>query len=554
MTTIYLCQVQEIDSTYQNVLHFNSRSQQLAFFNSRVVKVVNAHNLKPDDMRSEITLNSGYSHELNSCDYLFFEGKNGSYYFYFIDNLEYVTDQSTKAYVTLDVWSTHHLNLTIHKSFVEQMHVPRWKGNGIPMEGEIYDEGFPQYQAQLKEMRRVEELDGVYVYASTMPLGTGIVSGTGGGGGCQSNGVPSKQGFRFIKGYEAFSDYGLYLNGETFKTVGYGFTERHNLEVYNQHKPFPCSEQLASELFGHYLIESYASRVWKALENVGVSELITYHMFDAMCSLAWNRGVNGFLNDDTSPFQLIRVNPLDPSIKECWEKYAITSNGNVLNGLVARRQAERNIYCNGEYEKRPIIQYTDNGHGLGIAMTNGVVTDYNGDGFIPPQFKDCQTKTYDMVDGDGNGWSYPTTGTITATYPDYSDETFHGGVDFANTLNTPIKAIANGTVVAKNTSTTGYGNHLVVEHIGQNGVAYHVWYAHLNEFAVNTHVGNTVNQGEVIGLMGSSGNSTGSHLHLEIRKPPYKSGSYNVIHSSPLYSVGDTIHPNIKLKVGDVIG
>ena len=108
--------------------------------------------------------------------------------------------------------------------------------------------------------------------------------------------------------------------------------------------------------------------------------------------------------------------------------------------------------------------------------------------------------------------------------------------------------------MAKNTSTTGYGNHLVVEHLGQNGVAYHVWYAHLNEFAVNTHVGNTVNQGEVIGLMGSSGNSTGCHLHLEIRKPPYNSGSYNVINSSPLYSVGDTIHPNIKLKVGDVIG
>ena len=86
MTTIYLCQVQEIDSTYQNVLHFNSRSQQLAFFNSRVVKVVNGHNLKPDDMRSEITLNSGYNQQLNACDYLFFEGKNGVTYFYFIDN------------------------------------------------------------------------------------------------------------------------------------------------------------------------------------------------------------------------------------------------------------------------------------------------------------------------------------------------------------------------------------------------------------------------------------------------------------------------------------
>lgn len=346
MTTIYLCQVQEIDSTYQNVLHFNSRSQQLAFFNSRVVKVVNGHNLKPDDMRSEITLNSGYNQQLNACDYLFFEGKNGVTYFYFIDNLEFVTEQTCKAYVTLDVWSTHHLNLTVHKSFVEQMHVPRWKSSGVPMEGEIYDEGFPQYQAQLKEMRRVVEVDGVYIYASTMPLGIGIVSGTGGG----------------------------------------------------------------------------------------------------------------------------------------------------------------------------------------------------------------ESQSYDMVDGDGNGWSYPTTGTITATYPDYSDGTFHGGVDFANTLNTPIKAIANGTVVAKNSSTTGYGNHLVVEHMGQNGVAYQVWYAHLNEFADNTHVGNNVDQGEVIGLMGSSGNSTGCHLHLEIRKPPYNSGSYNVINSNPLYSVGDTIHPNIKLRVGDVIG
>ena len=44
---------------------------------------------------------------------------------------------------------------------------------------------------------------------------------------------------------KAFSDYGLYLSGESFKTVGYGFTEIHNKSVFDLHKPFPCSEQLA---------------------------------------------------------------------------------------------------------------------------------------------------------------------------------------------------------------------------------------------------------------------------------------------------------------------
>ena len=63
----------------------------------------------------------------------------------------------------------------------------------------------------------------------------------------------------------------------------------------------------------------------------------------------------------TSPFQLIKENPLNPNIEECWKKYAITSSGNVLQGLVNRRQAEVIIYFRNDYEMRKITWYTDNG-------------------------------------------------------------------------------------------------------------------------------------------------------------------------------------------------
>lgn len=106
----------------------------------------------------------------------------------------------------------------------------------------------------------------------------------------------------------------------------------------------------------------------------------------------------------------------------------------------------------------------------------------------------------------------PITGMITARFGENSRvrSSSHTGLDIATSTGTPIKVIARGTVVFAQEKGS-YGKLVKVEH--ENGVQ--TWYAHCNKLYVK--VGDKVSAGETIAAVGSTGNSTGSHLHLEIR-------------------------------------
>lgn len=86
---------------------------------------------------------------------------------------------------------------------------------------------------------------------------------------------------------------------------------------------------------------------------------------------------------------------------------------------------------------------------------------------------------------------------------------FHRGVDFAAPLGTPILASLAGTVI-RSEYHNSWGNYVAIEH--ENGLT--TLYAHNNQNLVT--VGQTVAQGEIIASMGSTGNSTGPHLHFEV--------------------------------------
>jgi murein DD-endopeptidase MepM/ murein hydrolase activator NlpD len=88
---------------------------------------------------------------------------------------------------------------------------------------------------------------------------------------------------------------------------------------------------------------------------------------------------------------------------------------------------------------------------------------------------------------------------------------FHTGIDLAAPLGTPVMAAADGVVVAVAHTQVGYGNYVIVAHGG--GIM--TLYAHLLETDVN--VGDRVMHGQRIGLEGSTGLSTGPHLHFELR-------------------------------------
>ncbi len=87
----------------------------------------------------------------------------------------------------------------------------------------------------------------------------------------------------------------------------------------------------------------------------------------------------------------------------------------------------------------------------------------------------------------------------------------HTGTDWANKVGTPIFAAGNGTII-KSGWASGYGNHIEIEHL--NG--YITTYSHMSAYGRGTDVGARVRQGQIIGYLGSTGLSTGPHLHYEV--------------------------------------
>ncbi len=88
---------------------------------------------------------------------------------------------------------------------------------------------------------------------------------------------------------------------------------------------------------------------------------------------------------------------------------------------------------------------------------------------------------------------------------------FHEGVDIADDYGTPIVATAAGTVTFAGYTEGGYGNLVEIDH----GNGFVTRYGHNS--AVLVTPGMTVKQGQVIALMGSTGKSTGAHVHYEVR-------------------------------------
>ena len=96
--------------------------------------------------------------------------------------------------------------------------------------------------------------------------------------------------------------------------------------------------------------------------------------------------------------------------------------------------------------------------------------------------------------------------------PIYKDRRLHAGLDFTAPIGTPIYAAADGVIKDAGFNTGGYGNRVVVNH----GFGYETLYAHM--VRIKARVGARIKRGEVIGYVGSTGKSTGPHLHYEVHK------------------------------------
>jgi murein DD-endopeptidase MepM/ murein hydrolase activator NlpD len=97
-------------------------------------------------------------------------------------------------------------------------------------------------------------------------------------------------------------------------------------------------------------------------------------------------------------------------------------------------------------------------------------------------------------------------------HPLFGDPRAHRGVDYAAPAGTPVRSVADGVVISRGWSS-GYGNTVEIKH----NERYSTLYAHLSGFADGLTRGKSVQMGEVIGFVGSTGWATGPHLHYEFR-------------------------------------
>ena len=123
----------------------------------------------------------------------------------------------------------------------------------------------------------------------------------------------------------------------------------------------------------------------------------------------------------------------------------------------------------------------------------------------------------------GSGYAYPLPTSYTYVTSRFGPRTDpitgklnsnHGGMDIPAPQGTPITAVQGGVVITSSYAPASYGEYVAISH--GNGTV--TLYAHMSRGTRKVKAGDVVSQGQVLGLVGSTGYSTGNHLHLELRK------------------------------------
>lgn len=360
----------------------------------------------------------------------------------------------------------------------------------------------------------IKNTSGNTVFDPNAPIG-------GGADGDWQNGVMSSNCFRYLKGYEGLGRY-EYRDSGGVLTIGYGVTHSEP-DIYAKLKANePVPEELAAKESYTLKINRYGKPIVNKVKALGCT---TQQQFDALVDLAFNAGT-GVIGANNSLMNAIRRNPTDEAyIRPIWENFYIHDDaGNRLEGLRLRRIAEANIYFQGRYEKRQIPILGRNGN-----PTGSVVTENNGDGWLPPRID--STGNFKTVNNAyGNGWIIPVTGgQVTALFGHYPSGAPHSGTDFGVPEGTPVRVSKSGTVIKRRELTTSYGKYLFVDH----GDGLVTIYAHNSELLVNE--GDTVKAGQVIAKSGTTGNSTGPHCHWELRV------NGTPVDVAPSLRIGDTV-------------
>lgn len=337
----------------------------------------------------------------------------------------------------------------------------------------------------------IKNTSGTTVFDPNSPIGGGGVDTLGN----VSKGIPSRKYFRYVKGIEGLQQYPGNI-GDGQITYGYGVTKANEPTYFNKLGNPPCSEETASKVLFELIPDRYGSKVKNQMLKDGLDlRKVPQHVFDAFVDLCYN---SGYYNS-----RMYRAWIRGASIDEIyndWLTYATMPGTIFEKGLKRRRKEEAEMFKNANYIMSPIGIL--NAHG-------GQIGTVKGDGYFPP----IESSNFKTINNEyGNGWIIPVSnGHVTATFPYYPSGAPHSGIDFGVPIGTPVRASKSGKVIKRRELTTSYGKYLFIDHGG--GLV--TIYAHNSELLVNE--GDTVKAGQVIAKSGSTGNSSGPHVHWELR-------------------------------------
>ncbi len=215
-------------------------------------------------------------------------------------------------------------------------------------------------------------------------------------------------------------------------------------------------------------------------------------------TLRWQNNLKS--NDDIAEGQQLEIPPVDGIVHK-------VKRGDTIYSIAKKYSVDPQVIVNW-----PFNTYTDDENfGLAVGqllvVPDGVkpkerITEPNNNAYIAGR----QTPNAGSVAPSGS-FAWPTGGAISQRFVWY-----HTGLDIANSAAPDIVAADAGTIVIAGwPDNIGYGNRVLIDH----GNGFSTLYAHMS--AIYVKPGQTVNRGDAIGKMGSTGRSTGTHLHFEIR-------------------------------------
>ena len=203
--------------------------------------------------------------------------------------------------------------------------------------------------------------------------------------------------------------------------------------------------------------------------------------------------INNELEEDKAQMKIAKVEAEKQTVVLTNTRTVYENQKNSLSESEKQLNAQIETYKKQQEELENLIQYTINGSTYELKYSGGVM--------IWPTLES----------------SYITSPYGSRLHPIQGVIKNHDGIDIGGSTGDPVYAVADGIIIYSAFNTGGYGNMVMIDHgLNSEGVKIVTLYAHGDKLLKS--VGETVKQGDVIMEMGSTGNSTGPHVHFEVRE------------------------------------